>query len=196
MKDGVTQMVVVQAAIDVFTERGFEQATVADLLQRAGIARRTFYKYFRSKADVLAALYTHVTHELIVDLVDGPADADDPLAGLRAALDRYLEFHVQNDAIVRILLEEATRSESPLWPLRNRFRATLVSMIDRAVTAASGHRVDPLVFLAVISGLEGLSLELLAEGPPSRERVARTKAAMTGLLDAVTRAADTLPVRP
>ena len=111
-------MVIVRASVDVFTRRGYEKTSVEDLLKGAGIARRTFYKYFRSKADVLAALYKHVTGELVVAIVEASGDVDDLFAGLRVALDRALDFYVENDAIVRILVEEATRSESPLWPLR------------------------------------------------------------------------------
>ena len=189
-------MMIVRASTDVFTKHGYEKASVEDLLKGAGIARRTFYKYFRNKAEVLAALYKHVTGELVLNIVEASGDVDDLFAGLRLALDRALDFYVENDAIVRILVEEATRSESPLWPLRERFRATLVQMIDRAMTAATGQRIDPLVFLALVSGLEGLTLELLDDGTPSDQRVARTKAVMLGLLDVVENSATDLPPRP
>lgn len=42
-----------QAALDLFTERGFEQTTVADIAERAGVTERTFFRYFTDKREVL-----------------------------------------------------------------------------------------------------------------------------------------------
>jgi AcrR family transcriptional regulator len=48
-----TRQHILDAAIDVFVERGYIAATVEDIIERAGTSRRTFYTHFRSKADVL-----------------------------------------------------------------------------------------------------------------------------------------------
>jgi AcrR family transcriptional regulator len=42
-----------QAAIDLFTERGFENVTVAEIAARAGLTSRTFYRSFGDKQEVL-----------------------------------------------------------------------------------------------------------------------------------------------
>jgi AcrR family transcriptional regulator len=41
------------AALDLFTERGYEQTTVADIAQRAGVTERTFFRHFADKREVL-----------------------------------------------------------------------------------------------------------------------------------------------
>lgn len=45
----------VDAAFDLFEERGFEQTTVDDLAERAGVGRSTFFRHFRTKEDVVLA---------------------------------------------------------------------------------------------------------------------------------------------
>ena len=48
---------VLAAAVGVFSKHGIEATRIEDLLEASNVSRRTFYKYFRSKDEVLAALY-------------------------------------------------------------------------------------------------------------------------------------------
>jgi mycofactocin system transcriptional regulator len=71
-------------ALELFAERGFEATTVDDLADAAGIGRRTFFRYFRSKNDVVYGDFDAALEELRarlaatppeVPLVDGIRDA-------------------------------------------------------------------------------------------------------------------------
>jgi AcrR family transcriptional regulator len=42
-----------RAAFDLFSERGFEQTTVDDIAERAGLGRATFFRHYRTKEDVI-----------------------------------------------------------------------------------------------------------------------------------------------
>lgn len=42
-----------EAALSLYLERGFEQTTVADIAERAGVTARTFFRYFADKREVL-----------------------------------------------------------------------------------------------------------------------------------------------
>src|SRR6478735_7679624 len=72
-----------EAAMELFLERGYEQTTVADIAERAGLTSRTFFRYFADKREVLFAGSEVLEREMIESLPgDGP-----PMEAVAAALD-------------------------------------------------------------------------------------------------------------
>ncbi len=177
----VAQGAIVGAAVGVFVRLGFTATRVEDLLLATGIARRTFYKYFRSKEEVLAAVYELATGELLKAVRGAGARGEGPLDAMRGALDVYLDYHVDNAPLLKVLVEQAIRSDSPLSPLRRRFREELVALMSAGVREATGKQHDPMLYAALLSALEGLSLDLLARGATVGE-VRRAKRVMHELL--------------
>jgi AcrR family transcriptional regulator len=53
-----------QAAFDLFDERGYEQTTVDDITERAGLGRTTFFRYYRSKEDVIFPDHDRLLNQL------------------------------------------------------------------------------------------------------------------------------------
>src|ERR1700694_2802933 len=58
---------ILRAAIDVFAERGFFNAQVADGARAAGVAAGTVYLYFRSKDDLLASIFERAMREAFAE---------------------------------------------------------------------------------------------------------------------------------
>lgn len=169
------------AAMKVFARRGFTATRVEDVLEEAGIARRTFYRYFTSKEDVLAAVYELATGELLGAL-DEASVAVDSLSGVRAGVDLYLDFHVENAALFRVLVEQSVRSDSPLAGHRRQFRARILRVLVQAAEARGVAPLDGFTYVALVSALEGVALELL-EGAASANDIARAKKAVHALVE-------------
>lgn len=78
----------VQAALALYGESGYEKTTVAEIAQRAGLTERTFFRHFADKREVLfgggSALQDLVV-SVVVDAPDGAAPIDAAAAGLEAA---------------------------------------------------------------------------------------------------------------
>lgn len=55
---------ILEAAVEVFSEKGYQKTTVADIISRAGIGHGTFWLYFRNKEDLLR----HMLQEMISEL--------------------------------------------------------------------------------------------------------------------------------
>lgn len=61
---------IIQAAIEVYSEKGIEKATISDIVKKAGIAQGTFYLYFASKMAVMPA----IAEVMVGKLLDGLKD--------------------------------------------------------------------------------------------------------------------------
>jgi AcrR family transcriptional regulator len=73
------------AALDLFTERGYENTTVIDIAQRAGLTKSTFFRYFPDKREVLFGRDT-MTGLLAQGIAAAPAAAT-PLEAVANAMD-------------------------------------------------------------------------------------------------------------
>lgn len=62
---------VVSVASDLFNENGYDETTVEDIAEAAGVSPRSFYRYFDSKDGVLAALGSDVIGDALERLQDG-----------------------------------------------------------------------------------------------------------------------------
>jgi TetR/AcrR family transcriptional regulator, fatty acid metabolism regulator protein len=74
---------ILRAAIDVFAERGYFNAQVADVARVAGVAAGTVYLYFRSKDDLLISIFERGMREALAEGRALVADASDPADRLR-----------------------------------------------------------------------------------------------------------------
>jgi AcrR family transcriptional regulator len=69
-----------EAALELYADRGFDQTTVAEIADRAGLTERTFFRHFADKREVLFG----GQDELLRLFVDGIAAAPDTLSPLEA----------------------------------------------------------------------------------------------------------------
>jgi AcrR family transcriptional regulator len=78
----------VVAAVDLFTEQGYDATTVAQIAARAGVTKSTFFRHFPDKRDILVAGQETLSRLLAEGIAEAPAGAtplDAVAAGLRRA---------------------------------------------------------------------------------------------------------------
>ncbi|MFJ8083629.1 TetR/AcrR family transcriptional regulator [Streptomyces sp. NPDC096205] len=75
-----TRMDIARAAAGLFVRRGLKATRAEDIAQAAGIAPRTFYRYFASKEEAIAPLYTAGAERWEAAVRAAPAELDAPAA--------------------------------------------------------------------------------------------------------------------
>ncbi|MFJ9320327.1 TetR family transcriptional regulator [Streptomyces globisporus] len=86
--------VLAQAAFQLFLERGFERTTVDDIVARAGVGRRSFFRYFPSKEDAVFPDHERCLAEMTEFLA--AADGSDPVGAVSDAARIVLRMYAAN----------------------------------------------------------------------------------------------------
>jgi AcrR family transcriptional regulator len=85
----------VEAAFQLFLERGYEQTTVDDIVTLAGVGRRSFFRYFPSKEGVVFPDHERRLAEVTEFLATGGRDGD-PVARVCEAVRLVLRLYTDN----------------------------------------------------------------------------------------------------
>lgn len=100
---------ILDAALEVFAERGYHATSVSDLVAAAGVARGTFYLYFESKEQVFLELLDALIAEFSASVrgVDTGPDAAPFQEQLVRSVERILAAAKASEALARIVFHEA-----------------------------------------------------------------------------------------
>ncbi|GAA0274839.1 helix-turn-helix domain-containing protein [Cryptosporangium japonicum] len=77
----------VLAAVDLFTEQGYDATTVTQIAERAGVTKSTFFRHFPDKRELLVAGQDALSRLLAEGIAEAPAGAS-PLEAVAAGLER------------------------------------------------------------------------------------------------------------
>jgi len=103
---------ILSAARDVFREKGYESATVSDIVRRAGVAQGTFYLYFDSKKTVVIELARQPMAEMAVKLMR-VLSGNEPLEDLLRKFVRLgFEVGAENPDLCRLMHMSSENTEA------------------------------------------------------------------------------------
>lgn len=134
-KPGSRERLVV-AAVDLFTEQGYDATTVAQIAERAGVTKSTFFRHFPDKRDVLTAGQETLARLLAEGIAEAPGDAS-PLDAVAAGLARAAS--AMGGAMNREFAPRLRAAVAASAELRERDALKIVSLAA-AMTAALAAR--------------------------------------------------------
>lgn len=126
---------ILRAAKEAFASRGYHQTGVSHIIRRAGIARGTFYLYFKSKHAIFARLLDDVIEEIharVRTITVGPHDPP-PFIQLRANLSRVITYLLKDRLTTRILLHHAVGLDPVIDRKLQTFEGKLRATIERSL---------------------------------------------------------------
>lgn len=97
-----------QAAVELGTQRGFASLTLTDIVHRAGVARSTFYEYFEDKEHCYLEAFDYAAERVLERVLTiGPPHAVAHTSPVHAYIARLLELAVEEPGLVRLVAADA-----------------------------------------------------------------------------------------
>lgn len=152
------RMRLIEAAMGVFSAQGADGTVIEDLIRAAQVSRGTFYNYFRTTEEVMAAVMQIVGNELL-SLVDAAiADRADPAerlaCGVRMVLQTARSFPHAGRFMSRVGL---VKSPGQMPALGNLMRDLIGAMESGRIQLA-----DPMLGLDLVVGTTSAALQTLS----------------------------------
>ena len=146
-------------ALEAFSKHGVEGITLRGLASAAGCSRTTPYRYFKNKADILAALRQR-EFERMSDTLEA-AERNEPLADRRlgALASAYLQFALAYPDAYRVMYEvnqQDTHHYPDLLSQIQRSGAPIRNIVGASVKSGSMHGDPVNIAYMLWAGLHGL----------------------------------------
>jgi TetR/AcrR family fatty acid metabolism transcriptional regulator len=162
--DTPTRDRLIQAAMDVFAERGYHGATVDDIVAASDTSKGAFYHYFPSKQAIFLSLLDRLVEMVEAGVESAIARHEGALAKVEAALRVVLDVASARRDLARILLIEAAalgpEFEQSRLGIHRRFAALIQRYLDRA---ADDGAIPPQDTRAAASAWIGAINEIITQ---------------------------------
>jgi TetR/AcrR family transcriptional regulator, fatty acid metabolism regulator protein len=167
-----TRQRLLDAAEDVFAEKGYHGAVVEDIIRASDSSKGSFYFHFPNKQGIFLALIDALVPKLAAAVDHAIAHETDPIAQMDAALRLVLETFSRHRKLSKILLVEAVGLghgfDEKLMHTRGYFAAMIQRYLDRAVAAGALAPFDTETTSWVwFGGINELVVRWLVTGQPA-----------------------------
>jgi AcrR family transcriptional regulator len=176
---------ILRGAARVFGERGYAATSVEAILEAAQVSRRTFYRAFRSKEDVLMTLFERSVRRLLKAVREAARQGTSRYERVVASVEAYVLVHAKAGPLVKVLLLEQFSPGSPLSEQRDRAISIFSAFLARVAVSEGQQAPDPVLVSAVVAGINHVCVQMVAEYPSGNWDVQRAKRAILRILSAL-----------
>lgn len=158
---------IIAALTEEVTEKGYRAVTIADLVQRAGIARNTFYENFSSKEDCFLAAQQHAVSVALDRVVGAAGTFESWPERVRAGLTAFLDYVIEEPALARLCIVEALAAGPAAVEYHHESQQAFVSLfrLGRDVSSRAEDLPETLEE-AIVGGLFWIVYQRLTAARP------------------------------
>ncbi len=163
------QRQIVEAAIEIISEKGFAATSTSEIAKRAGVAEGTIFRHYQSKKDLLLSIVGPVIAEVFAPMAI--RDLENVLAEeftsfesfIRAVYSNRVAFAEKHLPIVRIILQEAPYHPEIRAQILQQVASSVINKVTKIIqhfqlTGEVATLPTKLVFQLIISNLVGFVL--------------------------------------
>jgi len=141
------------AMVDAACELGYANVTVADVIRRARVSRKTFYGLFDDRDDCMVAAFEMALAEGRAIALDAYAKESNWCDRVRAALAALLALMDQKPEFAELLLIEVFAAGEPVMERRAEVLAELARIVDRARAIEASRQPSEVTAEGIVGGV-------------------------------------------
>ncbi len=156
-QSGFRQKEIIKAALDCFTEMGFNETTMADICLRSKASNGSVYHHFKSKEQLASAVYLEGIREYQTGLLGDLDKEHYATRGITAMIRYHLNWVARNPEWSRFLFQRRHESflavtEEAINALNKDFARRIENWFARHIKAGSIRKIPLDIMIAVILG--------------------------------------------
>jgi AcrR family transcriptional regulator len=148
---------ILEAMREAIADHGYADASVADVIKRAGVSRKTFYAQFTAKEDCFLAIYDDQMGRLQAVTRDAFDAQDEWVPSLRAGLTALLNALAYDDAVARLCFVDVLAAGPQAAAARNESMRELEAILELGqggeATAGDGAPTPRALGMSMVGGL-------------------------------------------
>lgn len=127
---------ILDAAYELFSSKGMHMTAIDEIVKKAGVAKGTFYLYFRDKYDLIDQIILHkstqVVRQVLIEVREqGEKEGLDAVGQILLVLDKFISAMAQNRPILMLLSGKLSNVYDLLMADENsEFRDTAQSLVE------------------------------------------------------------------
>ncbi len=129
---------IMDAMAELSAEQGYEATKIADIVRRAGVARKTLYDNFDGKEEVFLAAFDSAVSEVSNQIEESCATAGDWSDRVTTGLHAFLTYVAENPATARMCMVEAMSATPAASTRYDEATEQFVDLLRRAAPAETG----------------------------------------------------------
>lgn len=159
------QQNILNAAAEIFAEKGYYQTSIQSITQKAGVSTGTFYIYYKNKEEVLLAIYSQFS-ESLNNIIEKKISASysDSIEKLIVCTASVVKFYASNSSLSLILLTKiigmSKASENEYYKVFNHICEFFMKMISE--TGSEDFDDIYVLSIAYVQILNGLTAQWIA----------------------------------
>lgn len=187
-----TREALIETALAMFTERGFDGATLDALCEAVEVSKRTFFRYFTSKEDVASAPTQDIWMALLDDIETRDPGGQTVLGMLQDALLAALDRMDGAGWAERVMASSRLAAVTPSMDAHGRYfcervSRTTLDVLDRRLDLPGDLRARLALDMVIAAFHCAIEMWLARPGEPSRaDLIADTRTAFAAVPGSVT----------
>lgn len=148
---------ILSTAAEIFAASGYESSSMEEISVAVGSSKAAIYHYFDSKQTIYEAIIMESLEALQRRVADAVADANTPIAMMRAYVAAHIDYQFHNRAAVLVIVHSVSGQNRVIrdteTDLRLSFEDIIGDILRKGVADGSFHPVDILITQRAILGM-------------------------------------------